>query len=217
MPQQSPTMTGSEWSKRWAEAKRTVTCELCSVETPVAVCEKCVGDKCDVYVHRVCIDPLRQDWSTFDGFVCEDCDDACVICGDEYEFSENQLIVCDECDALFHVLCLDDADRPPPDEIGDDSAEWLCPECVDEYASDTEWAAEHIVNEDDMQREDCFSRSTCPCDVCKSMNNAADSWGSFSPSNPIQRSLKAAIDSREGIVADVMDNLHMRHGLPPPS
>lgn len=170
-----------------------------------------------MYVHRACLDPLRTEWNDFAGFVCDDCDGGCVVCGDEYETDDDPLILCDECDALYHVACLDASDQPPCEEIGDETKEWLCPECADEYRSDEEWASEHVIPDDAMQREDCFTRSECPCDVCTSMNAAVASWDTFRPSNPIQRSLKEAIDSREGIVTDIMDDLHYRHGLPPPS
>lgn len=199
-----------EYSKKWKEINTKVRCGICEEKDQVFRCIKC--ESCEAYFHKTCVNPLRADWPEDEKFICDDCADNCGICEQEDdEDEENPAIICDNCQEWFHYNCLEEDDRPPVDEIGNEEIEWYCPECFDEYASDIEWAEEHEVDEQDMKREDCFTRSTCPCKTCSEMNEAVDTWKDFQPQNPIQMSLKQAIDSREGLVNQIMDELHFTH------
>jgi len=62
---------------------------------------------------------------------CEECQDdpkkmcqscGCKICAGKEE--ENTLLICDECDDMFHMKCLD----PPLLELPEETY-WYCPEC----------------------------------------------------------------------------------------
>lgn len=177
-------------------------------------CVKC--SQCDAHFHRSCLDPMREDWSDAEAFLCNECCENCVVCGNDDETDENPILICDNCDEWFHLACLDEEDRPPDEEIGDEEVEWYCAECYDEYESDMEWADEHMVAEDEMTADECFTRSTCECDVCRQCNHAVDTWREFEPTNPIQASLKNAIDTRGQLLMQIMDDVHFRHNKPPP-
>lgn len=204
----------SDFGKRLKDVARKVRCELCEERDEQYRFITCV--ECSAHFHKQCVQPLRAQWPEGERFVCDECAEKCVICHGDSESDENPLIICDNCEDLFHLQCIEDPeDRPPADEIGDEETEWLCAECYDEYASDNEWAEEHIVPTSEMTADECFTRSECTCNVCAEANAAVDGWKDWKPTNPIQQSMKAAIDEKEGLVNQVMDELHFTHNKPP--
>ncbi len=62
----------------------------------------------------------------------------CEVCGRRDR--EDRLLLCDGCDAGYHLDCLD----PPLDTVPVE--EWFCPECPNH------------VNEEDVQGEGCRGR-----------------------------------------------------------
>jgi hypothetical protein len=209
--------SASEWVKNWSKIAQKTRCQICREEDQMFKCIAC--STCSRSYHKTCVDPIR-DWDASaernEKFICDECAEVCLVCNDAEETDENPILICDNCDEWFHLQCLDEDDRPPEDEIGDESVEWLCADCYDEYASDNEWAETAIVPDDNMAKEDCFHRSRCACDFCRETHEAVDTWHEWQPTNSIQRSLKDAIDSKEGLVNQVMDDIHFRHGLPAP-
>lgn len=205
-------MDNREYARKLKEISQEVKCQICENTDSTFTCIKCIS--CNKFFHKACVDPMREEWPSDEQIVCDDCADECVICGEEKE--EESMVQCENCDDWFHVECIDDDDRPLPDVMEDDEAEWYCPECWEEYGSDAEWADEHIVNDDDMQADECFTRSTCSCTFCHETNNAVDTWRQWQPTNTIQQGIKDAIDQNSGMVNHVMDNLHFRHGIPSP-
>lgn len=135
---------------------------------------------------------------------------------------DNLMLLCDACDKWFHWYCLDEEDRCHVDEIDNDEIEWYCPTCRDEYADDNEWAKTHIVADDDMTTEECFTRSSCSCEVCASMNAAVDNWRTDGIAEErmvdgeMGRALRGAIDSLAKRAGTKADNDHFNRGLPPP-
>lgn len=203
---------GDNFGQRWQEIHRRVQCEKCSVRDEVFRHISCCG--CSRFFHKRCVNPLRVEWPEGEQFLCDDCAQQCPVCGDDNdEDEENPMIVCDTCDDCYHFDCLGDGERPPAEEIGDEEAEWNCPGCEEEYASDNEWAVESIVPDGEMGRDDMFYRSQCACDFCKEVHTAVDTWSDWKPNNPIQESLKSAIDAKEGLVNEVMDDIAFKHGL----
>lgn len=208
-----------DFGKRWEEVTRRVTCQKCEQRDGAGHMIKCSQEDCHNYFHKRCINPLLTDqqWAEeAPNLICDDCADVCLVCGNDDEDEDHTLIICDYCEEMWHWQCLAEDERCDWEEIGDEEAEWFCPNCADECAEDQEWVEENVVQDDDMQAEDCFTRSTCQCNVCKEMNEAVDQWGSFEPQNPIQQALKNAIDQNAGLVSQVMDNIHYRHGVPLP-
>jgi len=207
----------SEWAKKWRETTKQVRCVLCDVEDEAHKFLKC--SQCDAYYHRHCFDPVRVDWSSgVEAFKCHDCSEYCVVCEtDNDSDEENPLIICGNCDLWVHYLCMEDEDdRPYPEEIGDETKEWYCPDCMEEYGSDAEWGEEHEVAEADMVADECFTRSKCECDFCQECNDAVDTWKDFVPANAREARVKEAIDTRGHLLMTVMEEVHMRHGKPPP-
>lgn len=142
-------------------------------------------------------------------------DDTCSESDTQEETSGSVLLVCDNCDLCFHYDCLRESDQCPRDEIGREDCEWYCPACSEEYADDITWARESTVDDADMTADDCFTRSLCTCQVCASMNAAVDTWHVFEPENDLQRGLKRAIDERQGLVRELMNDIHARNNVAP--
>lgn len=201
----------ADFAAKITAAARKVRCGMCEEKTEAFRCIQC--SECDANFCKTCVQPLRTEWPDDEKFLCEDCSEHCVLCASDDD-DDDVLIQCDECEDWFHLSCLDEEDQPPAEEIGDDEKEWMCPECREEYGSDNEWAKDHIVQEEDMQRDDCFSRSKCECNFCVDVHRAVDTWADFQPRNSIEAGMKQAIDAKEGLVNTVMDNLHFRHGMP---
>lgn len=195
---------------------------------------------CPQSFHRSCVQPYwtAQQWADAETqpLLCDDCASTCVLCGvreqeeDDDENPATALIVCDSCEDYFHWACLDEDARCPASEIGDESATWLCPECDAEFEDDDDAEEEahydlEEVDSDDMGADECFSRSTCACDVCASMNTAADKWDDADEADAddddstmhVAKRLREAIDSpRMSTLLHSLDNVHFRHGVPPP-
>ena len=209
--------SGAEWAKQWAANKEKVHCKKCNENDFRYLCIKC--STCDNYFHKACAQPLRTDYEwTQDGdnLICDECADCCMVCGEKSEYDDNPLLLCDNCEELWHWECLEEDERCPEDELDDEDAEWYCPVCCEEYGDDMDWADEHIVADSQMAADECFTRSTCDCETCTSMNNAVDGWHNWQPENSIQQSMKNAIDAKDDLVNEAMSELHFRHGKPPP-
>jgi len=208
-----PDYSNTDYAKRLQLAMRRVHCKLCDNDQGLAndciQCQQCTG-----YFHKLCIDPMREQWDDDEKYICDSCATLCVICNEDDD--DKDAVQCDGCDDWFHIDCLDEDDRPLQEVLEDEEEPWYCAECWEEYGSDEEWASEHIVNENAMTREDCFTRSSCECQFCKETNMAVDTWTSWEPQNNVQRAMKRAIDENDELVNNVMDNLHFTHGLPPP-
>ena len=209
------------FGKRWKEINEKRQCHKCKERDAAFTMIKCCESACNVYFHKTCVNPLWTDeqWQANGStLICDDCANVCLVCGQYNEEEEEQrpTIVCDNCEEIFHWHCLLPEERCDEAEIGDESIEWFCPDCVEEYASDEEWAEEHVVADEDMEAEDCFTRSTCSCTVCSEMNDAVDTWAEWRPSNPVQQSIKNAIDANQGLVGSIMDDIHFKHGVPLP-
>lgn len=205
----------ADFTKRLKETAKKVTCRICEGRDETWKCICCC--ECGGAFHKTCVQPLRAYWPEDEEFICDECCESCIVCGGESETTDNPIIICSNCDEYFHVMCLEDEDdRPPAEEIGDEETEWYCPACMDEYASDQEWADEHVVDEQDMTADECFARSSCSCATCVEMNRAHDTWSEWQPESASGVALKQAIDDKQGLVNTVMDNLHMQHGKPPP-
>jgi len=160
---------------------------------------------------------MRTEWPENEQLLCNDCAEACVICGDEYDEEQDlPMVQCENCDDWFHVHCLDEDEQPLEEVMEDEEAEWYCPECYEEYASDEEWAEKAIIDEEDMQADECFTRSECPCDLCKETNDAVDAFRVWNPKNAREQRTKESLENCDALVNAVMDNLHFRHGLAPP-
>lgn len=275
-------MSQAPQKKTWAEINRKLRCNLCREEDSAFKMVTCVGGTCSKSFHRTCIDPLYMTKPTDTEFLCEACEDNCRIClfgnvggsdDDSASETENPLIVCDECDACFHYECLDDDDRPPYEEIGDDDApRWLCVECYDtamdeaadeccvvcsavladdgdlvecaecfelahvscvpcKYIDDdgadewlcaacnqslNEWAEEKIVPDADMAADECFTESTCDCEVCSDMNSAVATWDEWEPTSIVQQGFKRALNERAPAFEQLMQDVHARHNKSPP-
>ena len=205
----------ADFTQRLKDVSRKVRCHMCEERSEVYHFIQC--SECEAHFHKTCVQPLRVEWPADEQFICDECAEVCVVCRVDEDTDENPLLVCDNCDDCFHLLCIqDEEDRPPLDEIGDETAEWYCPECWEEYGSDEEWADGHIVDEADMTGDECFTRSACPCDFCVETNHAVDTWKDWQPENAVRAHMKQAIDAKEGIVNEVMSELHFRHNKPPP-
>lgn len=204
----------SEQYEQWAKSQAKVKCNMCRMDAKVFQCISCC--ECDASFHKTCVNPMRAVWPEGEEFMCEACFQVCAVCEDDEETDENPIIICDNCDYYFHLQCLDEDSRPPDDEIGDEDVEWYCPDCFADFASDNEWADEAIVPDAEMTKEECFTRSKCPCEFCEQTNSAVDTWKEWEPDNVIGKGMKDAIDQKEGLVNAIMEDLHHRHGLPPP-
>ena len=207
-----------DFGNRWNEVNRQERCQTCNEQGRAFEMIECASEQCNKHFHKSCVNPMlsNEEWDGEELF-CDDCANVCLCCGSGEDIDENPLIVCDNCEELWHWACLEEFERCKWDEIGNEEApEWICPECDDEYGSDIEWARENIVDDDQMDADDCFTRSDCQCQVCSEMNNAVDTWDSFRPNNPISQSLKNAIDANQDLVTQVMDNIHFKHGKPLP-
>lgn len=205
------------WGASWQEANRQVRCALCQEEDAVFKFITCA--QCPKYFHKTCVNPLTTDeeWANQQNqLLCDDCADTCMVCG-QGDNEDDFMLACDNCDELWHWNCLAEDERCAEEDVGNEDHEWYCPMCMEEYGSDIEWAESGaIVADEDMQAEDCFSRSTCTCEVCTSMNQAVDTWDDFQPQNMVQQMIKNAIDAKEGLLNEIMDDLHFKHGLPAP-
>jgi hypothetical protein len=209
----------SNFAERWRDITRRVTCQKCKTQDEAHKMVKCSEEDCHQHFHKTCINPLwtEQQWEQHAStLICDDCADVCMICGTEEEDDEHTLIVCDYCEEMWHWECLEEEERCDWEDVGDEEKEWFCPNCAEECAADREWVNEAVVQDDDMQASDCFTRSTCQCNVCREMNEAVDQWDTFEPQNHIQQALKNAIDNNQGLVNQVMDNLHFIHNVPLP-
>ncbi|XP_014673331.1 PREDICTED: E3 ubiquitin-protein ligase UHRF1-like [Priapulus caudatus] len=89
---------------------------------------------------------------------CKEC--ACGICGGKSD--PNKQILCDECDAAYHIFCLD-----PPLEAIPDVDEWYCPLCKND-ASEVVKAGEKLKHSKKKMSMPS-AKSTCKRDWGKGM------------------------------------------------
>lgn len=111
------------------EHSNTVLCiqkrvieEIYAIEAPKLLTERTVEDERLMISNGKCRPTAPN---------CDECEDnpdeecracGCKICAGKEE--ENTLLICDECDDMFHMKCL----NPPLLELPEE-AYWYCPEC----------------------------------------------------------------------------------------
>ena len=194
------------FGENWQRIHERQTCQICEERDSAFKMIKCSTEECPHYFHKACVNPLWTDaqWAEH-GMVCDECADVCLVCGESSETEESPLIECDGCEELFHWGCLEEDERCPFEEIGDEEAEWLCPNCFD--PSEEEWAREHIVDDDQLTQDDRFTRNDCSCQVCSEMNWAVDNFDSWQPETMAQQAIKRAIESNSGLLNTIMSNM----------
>jgi hypothetical protein len=62
-----------------------------------------------------------------------------------------------------------------------------------EYESEYETGDEDTESEDDEPNGE-WTRSTCTCDLCRTMNEAMDGWDGWAPEDPVEQYLKGTIE-----------------------
>jgi len=191
----------SDWSARWKQATKRSMCTICEEFGHGHQFIKCI--ECGNTYHKTCVSILRTKWDDTEKYICDVCDCYCQMC--EKDDNEDQLLICDGCNEGYHMYCLD----PPLDAIPEEGEEWYCPDCEEDYASDEEWAKEHVVPEDEI--DETWTRSECTCKVCSEINQAVEEWKDFKPQTAAQQCIKEAVDEHEQLVNTIMDNIAFRN------
>jgi hypothetical protein len=62
----------------------------------------------------------------------------------------------------------------------------------DDESSDEEEEEEELQEQE--EEEQVWTRSTCSCEVCCGMNDAADTWDTYEPEDDVLRYLKEKTD-----------------------
>lgn len=155
----------------------------------------------------------------------------CQIC--TRRGNQHEMLCCDgkldtqnrpTCGVSFHKLCIDPLRSKPWEPQTEDSDNFLCDQCYDEYfndesteehASDCECGgcvseyldsdgnlADLVVPDDDPSCESEQHDHECDCEICSSMKEADRQW--------VAMRLRNAPDARARAVADAIDKAQKR-------